>query len=387
MGKSLKDLLIELEEREDAGSISADRFDYQKDWALLRLLGLHRKDGDYVLLCEFHEDIAVIDDPNNPTALSLFQVKTSEKGNWSVNKLVKQKPSKAGAPLPSILGKLCGRAKDISGGVVDFHIVTTTGFSAKDGKSKKIMDSPGHSLASKFLEASEWKELNSALHVELGIDLTSALQETLVFAVAELPLRMHPQAVSGELSSFLEEYAPGSLISPAAFYRTLFDELRRITVAKKPSGASFAQVCAAKGVDRKKFDRMLAGAVRSAPHSFPFKSIDQELHRDGVSLGRRLDLGVASKSYYVRSLRSNDAALRSDRRVLVSAAENALRKNPELRMLELAEVALEHAKLDPIYGMAELSDSEALVLVMVEIYERSNDEIPTSNSQLKEESA
>jgi len=387
MGKGLKDLLIELEEREDAGSISSDRFDYQKDWALLRLLGLHRKDGNYALLCEFHEDIAVVDDPHDPTTLSLFQVKTSEKGHWTVKKLIKQKSSMKGNPLPSILGKLCGRVKDLAGGDVDFHIVTTTGFSAKDGKSKKILDSPGQHLASEFLGVTEWKELNSALNTELGFDLTLALQDALVFAVAELPLRMHTQAVSGELSSFLEEYAPGSLINPAAFYRTLFDELRRITVAKKPKDASFSQICIAKGIDRNKFDRMLAGAVRFAPNSFPFKSIDEELRHDGVTLARRLSLGSASKTYYVRSLRPNDAALRSDRRILVSAAENALKKNSELRMLELAEVALGHSKLDSAYGVAGLTDDEALVMVMVELYERSNDEVPTSNPQLKEEGA
>ncbi|NIJ78169.1 hypothetical protein FHT08_003289 [Xanthomonas campestris] len=52
---------------EEGGAISADRFDYQKNWALARLLTLHQGSGNYVLLCELHEDIAVLFNANKLT--------------------------------------------------------------------------------------------------------------------------------------------------------------------------------------------------------------------------------------------------------------------------------------------------------------------------------
>lgn len=387
MGNSLRELLTVLDEREEAGSISSDRFDYQKDWALLRLLSLHRQGESYVLLCEFHEDVTVLDDAENPKYVTFYQVKTDAKNPWTVKKLTKQKTSKAGNLLPSILGRLCGRATQLGDNQSAFQIVTNSGFSTKNGKTTTTVDVASDYVASDFLSESDWRELTLALKTELGVDLSSVLQGSLTFAVAELPLKMHAQAASGEVAKFLEDYAAGSLINPAAFYRALFDELRRMTVARKPDGANLSKICSAKGINRKKFDQMLTTAVRSAPHSFPFHKIDQELHHDGVALGRRAALRTASKSYYVRSLGSSDAALRADRRILVAAAENALADTPNLRLLELAEAALAVAEMESSYGVASLTEDEALALVMVELYERSDDEVPPPGLQPEEKGA
>lgn len=387
MGNGLKDLLAELDEREDAGSISSDRFDYQKNWALLRLLSLHRQGMGYVLLCEFHEDVAILDDPENPTSVDFYQVKTDAKNLWTVKKLTKQKTSKKGDLLPSILGKLCGRAQHLGDSQATYQIVTNSGFSTKTGKSTTVVDIPSNYLASDFLSESDWQELTAALKIELGIDLAPALEGSLTFAVAELPLKMHAQAAGGEVARFLEDYAAGSLINPAAFYRALFDELRRITVARKPQGADLSAICSCKGIDRKKFDQMLTAAVRSAPNSYPFHKIDHELLLDGVALGRRVALREASRSYYVRSLRPNDAALRADRRILVAAAEKLLAETPTLKLLELAEAAVDVATMDKDFGVSSLSRDEALALVMVELYERSYDEVPSPGTQSKEDGA
>ena len=42
--------------RENAGSISSNRFDFQKDWAICKLLELHEQKTDYVLILDFQED-------------------------------------------------------------------------------------------------------------------------------------------------------------------------------------------------------------------------------------------------------------------------------------------------------------------------------------------
>lgn len=96
------------EPREKSGSRSANRFSFQHSWALCHLLVLHAKPEDYVLLLDHHEDVVVLDSAIDPTRVRAFQVKTKDKGNWTIGALLKRKTSKkkASIGLPSILGKL-----------------------------------------------------------------------------------------------------------------------------------------------------------------------------------------------------------------------------------------------------------------------------------------
>jgi hypothetical protein len=197
---------------------------------------------------------------------------------------------------------------------------------------------------------------------------------------------MHSTAALGVVSDFLEDYAPGCAIAPRAFYRTLFDELKRRTVAARPEGA-LPLICKAKGIDRVSFDAMMKGALKVAPPSSAWPTINQELQQDGVPLSTRLELNVASKAYYIRSLSTTDSALRRDRRLLVSAAEKQLLKNSSIAIFDLAKASLAEVQKDGGYGMAGLTEQEALVLTMVELYERQHDEVSDADAQFEGEDA
>jgi len=368
--------------------MASDRFDYQKNWALVRLLSLHRDGGDYVLLCEFHEDVTVINSPSSPTTATFYQVKTDGSKPWTVKRLINQgKSKKSDGNLPSILGKLCAKAESLHGQGASFQFVTNSGFSFKSVTgSPTTLSNPAVHLASSLLHPDEWSVITSALHKELGIDLGGYLKDNLSLSVADLPLQMHSKTALGIVSEFLEEFAPGCAIVPGAFYRTLFDELKRRTVAAKPAGA-LPLICKAKGIDRMTFNAMMKGAIKVAPTNSAWPAIQQELQHDGVPLKARLDLNEASKSYYVRSLSTTDSALRRDRRLLISEAEKQLFKNLPISLLELAKAAFTDARNDISYGSSELTEQEALVLIMVELYERQHDEVSDADAQLEGEDA
>ncbi|GAG02404.1 unnamed protein product, partial [marine sediment metagenome] len=76
---SLKTQLIQ-EPRENAGSKSSNRFDYQKNWALCKLLELHLSGRDYILVLDFHEDILVLDSEVDPKEIEFYQIKTTQQG-------------------------------------------------------------------------------------------------------------------------------------------------------------------------------------------------------------------------------------------------------------------------------------------------------------------
>lgn len=85
--------------RENSGSVSSNRFDYQKDWAISKIIDLS-KNADFLLVFEFYEDIIVFDSSDNPNVIDFYQVKTKVTGKHSVSSLLKKTKGS------SILGKL-----------------------------------------------------------------------------------------------------------------------------------------------------------------------------------------------------------------------------------------------------------------------------------------
>jgi hypothetical protein len=84
---SIGDKLATRPPRERGGSIGSNRYDFQKDWTICKILELHKQQQSYLILCDYHEDVVVLDDEVNPTAAEFFQVKTKPIGNWTIKNL------------------------------------------------------------------------------------------------------------------------------------------------------------------------------------------------------------------------------------------------------------------------------------------------------------
>ena len=81
-------------QREVAGSNSASRYHYQALYGLALIFETHKRDGDYAVVFEYHDDIAMLNDSKTPTKVSFFQVKTKGKGHWNIADILKQQKSK-----------------------------------------------------------------------------------------------------------------------------------------------------------------------------------------------------------------------------------------------------------------------------------------------------
>lgn len=86
---SLVEKLKKIKPRENSGSISSNRFDYQKNWAICKLIELS-KQSDFLLAFEFYEDIIVFDSSTVPNIIDFYQVKTKNKGKQSISTLVRK---------------------------------------------------------------------------------------------------------------------------------------------------------------------------------------------------------------------------------------------------------------------------------------------------------
>lgn len=137
MDDSLSSRLALREPRETSGSSSANAFDFQKDWAICKILELHTKEEDYLVLLDYHEDIIVLDSESDPINGDFFQVKKKNNGNWTLGQLTSQKKNSAGKPLPSILEKLFSSRQLLSEGVRNLTFSSNQPISAKLRGAKK----------------------------------------------------------------------------------------------------------------------------------------------------------------------------------------------------------------------------------------------------------
>jgi hypothetical protein len=131
---SLLDQLVVKPQRETAGSSSASRFDYQKNWAFCEMLRRHLEHADYLVAFEFHDDVVFLESSDNPTSVPFAQVKTSSSTKpRKISDLLARKKLKDKSEANSILGKMCMNFTGIcSGQEVKILLVSNIAFEFAD---------------------------------------------------------------------------------------------------------------------------------------------------------------------------------------------------------------------------------------------------------------
>lgn len=77
--------------KENAGSGTSLRFEYQMNWGLKKLLELEDSGEDYTIAFDYHDDIIVFDKEVDATAVDFYQVKTKKNGNWKLSDIYNPK--------------------------------------------------------------------------------------------------------------------------------------------------------------------------------------------------------------------------------------------------------------------------------------------------------
>lgn len=380
MHKSLGQILAELPERETAGSTSADRFAYQRDWALCRLLALHDKGGEYVLLFEFHEDVTELDAVVDPQRATFFQIKTDDKRAWTLNRLVARKKGKGGE-LASIMGRLCGKADSLPKGSARFRFVTNAKFSIP---LQLPHSHSGGELDLKLLTPDALNQLKKALDAELGPSASDVVEDALRFETADITLSEHSTLATGKLADFMDGYATGCTVAISPLYRTLAGEILRKTVATRPSG-DLQAICKKKAISRSDLDTMLGQAIKTTPTHQTWSTISGQLAADGVDLAQSIKLQRVYREYYIWSLQPDRPGVTTLKKKLYAAAQDPL-KNPGAKLLDVASEAVAKIAARDLEDVG-LTTQLARMLVMVDLYERQDAEVSEPGEQPAEKNA
>lgn len=95
--------VLTIEQREQAGSDSYNRFEYQVHWIVCHIIGKLQEDTACIVFCEFHDDMAEFS-PNNQQ-YQFFQIKTKEdSSDWTIAEMSKREKKKDGGYKKSFLG-------------------------------------------------------------------------------------------------------------------------------------------------------------------------------------------------------------------------------------------------------------------------------------------
>lgn len=325
---SVAELLMSHRPRENSGAPSANRFGYQRTWALCHLLNLHEHTGDYVLILEFHDDILVLDDIANPKLIDFYQIKTLRNGAWTkaalvrsseappnatpkrgrkkatVNAITPSAQAQASLPLPqiaskpagSILGKLLHHIR-----IFDDSIVRTLNLVSNATFKLELTNLPASSDRESFFlneaKPDELKHFEDALNKEL--ELTSLPWPKVCFVCSSLSLLDHETHGAGVLAAFLERRQPGGKFAVQPLFRAITGEFsKRAGCEWQPS--SFGELCTKKAVRRSDLDRFLEYAAERPDSEDQLKDITAALTAEEFAYRDVSDVQEGWRTYAIK---------------------------------------------------------------------------------------
>jgi hypothetical protein len=258
--KEALDKLAAVRPDNTAGSRASNRFAFQRDWTLCRLLDLHQRGAQYVIVCDYHDDVLVIDASSELRQVHFYQVKTDRSKRWKLKKLLDRPKQKTGHG-PSILGKLYGHRITFDSLVISTTLVTNLpldvtlrappGADARDGFCVTDLFPADISLISKAIVA------------ELSLASAPVLDASLAFETASMTIVGHDTYAKGRLAEFLADRDPEGAHPVVALYRTVADEIQRRTNDESECllGADLLRV---KGVARDDFENIVVKCLAAA---------------------------------------------------------------------------------------------------------------------------
>jgi hypothetical protein len=313
---SLAEALLAYRPRETSGTSSANRFGFQRTWALCHLLHLHATGEPYVLLLEFHDDVVVLDRDTDPQSVDFFQVKTRANGHWTIKNLLQSSKPPSGAKRTrpdtptnaaprSILGKLLEHCRNFSPQVGKLCLVSNVSFKAplSDGGISTKRDS----LTLADLCPVALTSVRDAMKAELAIE-AELPWEKVVLLTTGISIHEHETYGAGRLAAFLEARKPGARFAVEPLFRTILSELgRRSTNEWEPT--SYKELCIKKGIRRSDFEAFLRHGDSVFDPEFELKELKKQLRQESFDYREIMNIEAAWRKYDIERLDHSNLAV------------------------------------------------------------------------------
>lgn len=233
------DSIVNRKPRENAGSLAANRFSYQLDWGLRKLLALEESGHPYTIIFDYHDDILVLDSDESPEGIEFYQVKTNmASGGWrksDLTRINKKETSKEAVQLDvfeennedddskySKIAKLLIHSLDFKE-ARDFFFVTNANFGSTlvEGEFNRVKE-----LNFTQLKKEAREHIKDKIKAEIP-DIDDKVFEHLHFIKNQMNVDDHRATVIGYLSEFLEMHYPKAKAIAKPVYETLMGEITK----------------------------------------------------------------------------------------------------------------------------------------------------------------
>jgi len=312
---------------ETGGPNASNRLDFQKNWTIRLLVSRHSSPGDYVLICDYHDDVVVVEREASTGDLHFYQVKSRKTGTWTVSRLIARDKGKSGR-LPSIVGKLYKHQIDFPTRVGSLTLVSNACFNVDlaDGSKGEARDR----IPFDDVHADARTKVLTAVKQEHALTDDPAFPSRTEFVVTPAHVAGHDDHAIGVLARFLEEVlGTTDPVSAVAAHRALFDEVRRRTNVEGTMH-TLDDLVAKKGFTRKQFQDLLDRLRQTRDVRNEWPAIASELATGGMPLVRRKRIETQWNRYYIqRADHANDDLHSLRERVAVAIAAH-LRQNVSL---------------------------------------------------------
>lgn len=214
MENQSKDNPLFVPQRENAGSKTYEKYQYQYHWALYRIIEEHKKEKEYAVFVECHEDVVLADSLNSDLAKFEFNQVKAQNLPITTNSLIKLKNEK------SVLGKLIGNSAKFSSRLSSINLISASGFKFKL-KDKYVSL---QKIGVEDILTEDYSKMLEAIKQELEID---SFPSDLYFVVPELSQTGFQNNLIGAIASLIEDLFPQSNTKAPTIYRLLMDELNK----------------------------------------------------------------------------------------------------------------------------------------------------------------
>ncbi|AOT72790.1 dsDNA nuclease domain-containing protein [Geosporobacter ferrireducens] len=299
---SLKDALVANKPREISGSSSANRFQFQKDWAICKLLEMQMNDEEYVLIMDFHEDILIIDSDIAPQIAKFFQLKTKSNGNWTLNSLITSTKGKN-----SHLGKLYHNKMIFPVNNIELNFVSNAHYKLKL-KNENSEDAclRYRDICLNQLDYEPLKKITKKIKDEFILKDEPQFKDITYMRVTELDIHSREPYTKGKVAEFFDAIDKGTKVNPAAVYRMLSNEIaKRNDYEWKIQ--SFGDIITYKGISKSTFTGFLNDLIRHSQVYCDWQNIEPNLLANGSGLREIKAIKDKWKTYEIErlSIKSN----------------------------------------------------------------------------------
>lgn len=258
--------VLTTEQREQAGSDSYNRFEYQVHWIVYHIIGRLQDKTECMVFCEFHDDMAEFFADNQQ--YQFYQIKTKGKtSDWTVAEMSKREKKKNGDYKKSFLGFIFYNYLTFGAECSHCHFVSNNDFDkdillwqsiVEDGKKLQIEN---FALYEKIKDRIKL-EFTNDMPNDFDTVFETFIQNTFVHK-SDLQLTTYENQTKGE---FFNHLADKNIPTNTAnlIFQQLLNDVRKKSKEKIKLPISMKSLVEKKGVDVSQIGRKIDETIKSS---------------------------------------------------------------------------------------------------------------------------